>query len=170
MMLKRFTQEKILIEGHTDGVGSEAYNIDLSRRRAEAALGYFVEVEKLPRERFMVNWYGKSRPIASNAFEEGRELNRRVAIRGEFSETREAKVTDQFVAPAAKVNGETVEVDRHGRFATTVDDGQRDNLEVELSGTQGGSMQTRLPIPHLEIFAPQGELASDPASKVRIAG
>lgn len=163
VMLKRFPRERILIEGHTDGVGSEAYNIDLSRRRAEAALAYFVEKEKVPRERFIVNWYGKSRPVASNALEEGRELNRRVAIRGEFSETREAKVTDQYRgAPSAVVNGEPVDVDRRGRFATTVDDVQRDNLEVELSGAQGGTIHTRLPVPSLEILAPRGELRLGP--------
>ena len=166
MVLKRFTQEKILIEGHTDWVGSVPYNIDLSRRRAEAALAYFVDVEKLPRERFTVNWYGKSRPVASNVFEEGRELNRRIVIKGEFNATKEAKVLDQYRAtPAAKVNGEPLDVDRHGRFATSVDDVLRDHLEVELSGTQGGAIHTRLPLPRLEIVAPQGELILGPGTK-----
>lgn len=166
MMLKRFTQEKILIEGHTDSVDTEAYNLDLSRRRAEAALAYFVEVEKLPRERFIVTWYGESRPVASNLFEEGRELNRRIVIKGEFSDRKEAKVTDQYRGtPEAKINGASVDLDRRGRFATTVDDVQRDNLEVQLTGTQGGTIHTRLPIPRLEILAPQGELIVGPGTK-----
>ena len=166
LVLKRFTREKIVIEGHTDGVGSVPYNLDLSRRRAEAALNYFVEVEKIPRERFLVNWYGKSRPIATNAFEEGRELNRRVVIRGEFSESKDAQVTDQYRAtPEAKVNGASLELDRHGRFATSVDDAKRDHLEIDLAGSQGNSIHTRLPVPDLEILAPKGELRLEPGGQ-----
>lgn len=166
IVLKRFTQEKILIEGHTDGVGTAAYNINLSRRRAQAALAYFVEVEKIPRERFIVNWYGKSRPVANNKYEEGRELNRRIVIKGEFNDVIEAKVTDQYRGiPAAKINGAPVEVDRSGRFATTVHEIKQDNVEIELSGTRGNTIHTRLPVPHLEILAPQGELRLGPGTK-----
>jgi len=166
LVLRRFTQEKIIIEGHTDGVGSEAYNLELSRRRAQAAFNYFVEVEKIPRARFIVNWYGKSRPIATNAFEEGRELNRRVVIKGEFSDNQEAQAVDPYRGtPAAKVNGSAQELDRHGRFATTVADVKRDNVEIDLTGTQGGNIHALLPVPNLEILAPQGELRLAPGGK-----
>ena len=157
LVLKKFTREKILIEGHTDSVGSDVANLDLSRRRAEAALTYFVETEQLPRERFTARWYGESRPVAGNESEDGRALNRRVEIKGEFSEVTEAKILDQYrVEPSATVNGTPLAVDPQGRFAAALADDRQEALEVKLSNAQGRTVQTRLPLPGLEILEPAG--------------
>ena len=68
------------IEGHTCNIGSDAYNLDLSRRRALSVVDYMVRTFGLQREQFEVQGYGKDRPVASNDTEESRQQNRRVVI------------------------------------------------------------------------------------------
>ena len=70
----------IKIEGHTDGIGSAAYNKKLSAQRAAAVARVLIEKHDLPEERVIVEGYGESRPIASNETPEGRRSNRRVDI------------------------------------------------------------------------------------------
>jgi OOP family OmpA-OmpF porin len=69
----------VRVEGHTDWIGSEEYNQALSVRRAEAVYRYLVNRGVEP-ERFTVEGFGKSRPIASNDTEAGRAQNRRVEL------------------------------------------------------------------------------------------
>jgi outer membrane protein OmpA-like peptidoglycan-associated protein len=67
-------------EGHTDSIGSAAYNLGLSRDRAESVRQYLLG-SGLPGARVgSVVGFGKERPVASNASEAGRQLNRRVEI------------------------------------------------------------------------------------------
>lgn len=66
----------MIVEGHTDHVGSDKYNLELSRKRAEASAVYLIK-KGVPPERIGQVWYGKSRPIATNETEEGRAQNRR---------------------------------------------------------------------------------------------
>jgi outer membrane protein OmpA-like peptidoglycan-associated protein len=68
------------IGGHTDSQGSDAYNVDLSRRRALAVRDYLT-ARGLPTAQLAVAGYGESQPIADNATPEGRAQNRRVVIR-----------------------------------------------------------------------------------------
>jgi OOP family OmpA-OmpF porin len=68
---------EIVIAGHTDAKGTDAYNMDLGRRRAEAVRELLVK-SGAPAERLRVESFGKSRPIAENTTEEGRAQNRRV--------------------------------------------------------------------------------------------
>ena len=69
----------VRIDGHTDSVGSEEYNMGLSERRAEAVATYLEEVG-VARDRMTVAWFGESQPIATNDTAEGRAQNRRVEI------------------------------------------------------------------------------------------
>jgi outer membrane protein OmpA-like peptidoglycan-associated protein len=69
--------EKVLIEGHTDNVGSDAYNLDLSQRRAEALVKYLIE-KGIAKSRLSAQGFGFHRPIAPNITAMGRALNRRV--------------------------------------------------------------------------------------------
>jgi outer membrane protein OmpA-like peptidoglycan-associated protein len=71
---------RILIEGHTDNVGSIEYNQVLSENRALAVREYLVSMGKLQGINIEAYGYGKSRPIASNDTEKGREKNRSVEI------------------------------------------------------------------------------------------
>ncbi len=68
------------VEGHTDAIGSDSYNMDLSRRRAESVVNYLVS-NGVERNRLEVVPLGESNPIATNDTQEGRSMNRRVEIK-----------------------------------------------------------------------------------------
>jgi outer membrane protein OmpA-like peptidoglycan-associated protein len=68
---------RIEIGGHTDSTGKADDNLDLSLRRAEAVLDYFV-AKGLPRENFIARGYGETRPLASNRSPGERARNRRI--------------------------------------------------------------------------------------------
>jgi outer membrane protein OmpA-like peptidoglycan-associated protein len=73
---------RILVSGHTDNVGSEQYNMELSQKRAEAVVQYMIEQGNIPEERLVARGYGETMPVVSNDDEaEGRELNRRVEMK-----------------------------------------------------------------------------------------
>lgn len=157
-MLRRFPEEKIIIEGHADSIGSRKLNLELSRKRAESARDYLVNEEGIPEDRFMIRAYGEAKPLATNRLAEGREINRRVEIKGEMKEIDQAKLHDQYrTAPMVKINGSLVDVDRYGRFMSKVDGNEENHLNVALSGSQGGSLETAIPIPLLEIIEPKGK-------------
>ena len=84
--LNQLEVEGVTIIGHTDSVGSEAYNQVLSEKRAQAVADYLVE-KGIPKERLTVEGKGERQPIADNATPEGRVLNRRVEI--EFETVKE---------------------------------------------------------------------------------
>ena len=69
-----------VIEGHTCNLGSAAYNMNLSFRRAESVKSYLTEKFGINADRLDAKGYGLTRPIASNATEEGRRQNRRVVV------------------------------------------------------------------------------------------
>ena len=71
---------KVEIEGHTDNVGSEQYNNNLSQKRADAVKNYLVE-KGIAESRLKSRGYGFTKPIADNSTEEGRAKNRRTQIR-----------------------------------------------------------------------------------------
>lgn len=72
--LNKYKDTDILIEGHTDKTGTEAYNMDLSKKRAQAVTSYLTQLN-VGSTRFTTNGYGELQPIAENDTE-----NRRVEI------------------------------------------------------------------------------------------
>jgi outer membrane protein OmpA-like peptidoglycan-associated protein len=68
------------IQGHTDAIGSEAYNEELGLERAEAVRIYLSQQHHFPLHRINVISYGESAPIADNKSRDGRAQNRRVAL------------------------------------------------------------------------------------------
>ena len=74
------SKEKITLSGHASSEGTEAYNMGLSKRRANSVKKYLVAAG-LPGRYIKTIGYGESRPIASNDTEEGRVKNRRVEFR-----------------------------------------------------------------------------------------
>lgn len=70
----------IEIQGHTDSVGSESYNLGLGAARAEAVRRYLNQRHGIPLHRTSVISYGESEPVADNGTFEGRAANRRVAL------------------------------------------------------------------------------------------
>jgi OOP family OmpA-OmpF porin len=69
----------VAVEGHTDWIGTDAYNQGLSERRANSVMNYLVD-HGVEASRLSTAGYGESRPIASNQTREGRALNRRVEL------------------------------------------------------------------------------------------
>ena len=70
----------VIIEGFTDSIGTEEYNLGLSRRRAESVGRHLVEKSNIDRERIVLQWYGEAAPAASNDTAEGRKLNERAVV------------------------------------------------------------------------------------------
>ncbi|MDE2502753.1 MAG: OmpA family protein, partial [Burkholderiales bacterium] len=76
---KDINLEVIIAVGHTDAIGSNAYNQKLSIERAEAVKTFLVE-KGIERNRVYTEGKGKSQPVASNKTAEGRAKNRRVEV------------------------------------------------------------------------------------------
>ena len=74
-----YPDTNILIVGHTDSVGSEDYNMTLSKNRAYAVTNYLIN-KGLSSGRFTTNWFGETQPMHDNSTAEGRAKNRRVNV------------------------------------------------------------------------------------------
>lgn len=79
-VLKQYPETVIRAEGHTDSVGAEEYNMDLSFRRANAVYGLLTQ-RGIADNRVEVVGYGESTPVATNNTEAGRQMNRRVELK-----------------------------------------------------------------------------------------
>ena len=73
------TNERVVVTGYTDSIGSDAYNIRLSERRAKTVRDALV-ADGIAADRITTKGMGKADPVASNATAEGRAQNRRVEI------------------------------------------------------------------------------------------
>ncbi len=83
--LEQFPNVPIEIAGHTDNQGDPVENLDLSKRRAQAALDYLLDNGQDP-ARFVVEGYGEDQPVASNDTAEGRARNRRIEFKALLEE------------------------------------------------------------------------------------
>jgi len=79
-VLTQYPQTLIRVEGHTDSVGTEAYNMDLSFRRANSVRDLLVQ-RGVTMSRIQPVGFGETMPVATNDTEAGRQLNRRVEIK-----------------------------------------------------------------------------------------
>jgi outer membrane protein OmpA-like peptidoglycan-associated protein len=77
--LQKHPNRSVLIEGHTDNVGSDQYNLDLSEKRANAVKNALVAIG-VAEERITTKGYGEKYPVASNNTSDGRQQNRRVEV------------------------------------------------------------------------------------------
>lgn len=78
-IFKEYPDTNILVEGHTDSTGSDAYNLTLSKNRAQAVTNFLVN-EGISSGRIDTKWYGESQPKYDNSTVEGRAKNRRVEL------------------------------------------------------------------------------------------
>ncbi|MGW8246685.1 MAG: OmpA family protein [Acidiferrobacterales bacterium] len=157
--LRKYPNEKIVLEGHSDSRGAASTNLKLSGQRAQAARDYLVKVEKISPSRFVVKSFGESKPIASNRTAEGRALNRRVDVRGEASRTQKANLFDQFYrASKVTMNGQQVRIDQLGRFAEYMEPDEQNALNFEVINDHGRSLRTRIQLPTLQLDSPKEPL------------
>ncbi len=75
------------VDGHTDGLGLRAENLELSRKRAEMVAQYLIE-RGVPERKIITRWHGERYPVGSNRDPEGRAENRRVTVRLERRDER----------------------------------------------------------------------------------
>ena len=83
-VIKNLGSNNVIIEGHTDAVGSETANRLLSQERAQTIKDYFLSTNVLPTDKIKAVGYGDLYPIATNSTSKGRAQNRRVDIRLNF--------------------------------------------------------------------------------------
>lgn len=95
-VFNEYPETNILVEGHTDDVGTDEYNLGLSQRRAEA-VGNYLRAAGIADSRLTIKWYGESQPKVENSSTDNRALNRRV----EFAIT----ANDKMKADAQKEAG-----------------------------------------------------------------
>jgi outer membrane protein OmpA-like peptidoglycan-associated protein len=79
-MLQEHGDLRMRIEGHTDSVGEDAYNLDLSGRRAASVKSFIVETYGIDGARLETEGFGETKPVDSNDSAEGRQNNRRVEL------------------------------------------------------------------------------------------
>lgn len=75
-----FPNPSVVVSGHTDAVGGNSVNLNLSQRRAETVASFLEKVGGFDKTRLTAIGYGESRPIASNETAEGRAINRRIEV------------------------------------------------------------------------------------------
>lgn len=121
---------ELVVVGHTDDVGEDAANQDLSERRAQAVADRLGQVTDLGRFDVRVEGRGEREPVATEVTDEARSLNRRVTV--EFTAVDEPVVVEGRTGDVAVAEGPTVE----GLGGTTLEHtdtvGDVQNLHVEL--------------------------------------
>lgn len=95
-IFKEYPETNLLVEGHTDDTGTDAYNLALSERRA-VAVGNYLKTMNISPSRLTINWYGEFQPKVDNTSEANRAENRRV----EFAITANEKMKEAAKTEAA---------------------------------------------------------------------
>jgi OOP family OmpA-OmpF porin len=76
--MNTYPETTAVIEGHTDNVGKEKFNVILSAKRAESVKAYLVQKFGIAAGRLTAKGFGSSQPVADNGTPEGRQKNRRI--------------------------------------------------------------------------------------------
>ncbi len=93
-IFKEYSDTNVLVEGHTDDTGSDAYNMTLSKQRAESVTAYLAS-QGVSSGRFTTKWYGEDQPKYDNTTVEGRAKNRRVELAIVASEALKQEAIEQ---------------------------------------------------------------------------
>ena len=78
--MTQFPSARVEVAAHTDSLGSDSYNLDLSRQRAQAVVDYLV-AQGVDASRLESRGYGETQPVGDNSTAEGRAMNRRVEVK-----------------------------------------------------------------------------------------
>src|SRR3954464_3139756 len=76
-IVEAYSSLNLQVEGHTDSIGSDEYNVQLSEKRADSVCAYLVSNGVRP-DSISAEGFGKADPVADNSTASGRKLNRRV--------------------------------------------------------------------------------------------
>jgi len=88
-VMKTYGDLDVMIEGHTDSVDTDDFNMKLSQKRADSVKNYLVTKFGIAASRLDAKGYGETRPIADNNTKEGRQANRRVEAAVEYEKSVE---------------------------------------------------------------------------------
>jgi hypothetical protein len=96
-IMNQFPNMIVEVGAHTDGKGTEAYNVALSQRRADAVMNYYIYEKKVNKKRLVAKAYGTSQPVASNTTPDGKDNpdGRAMNRRTEFKLIGELKADDK---------------------------------------------------------------------------
>ena len=78
--VRKYPGSNIRLDGYTDSIGTDAYNMKLSERRATAVMNYLIKEAGVDRSKITAVGHGKADPVADNRTAEGRAKNRRVEV------------------------------------------------------------------------------------------
>lgn len=78
-IFQKYPKTNIIVEGHTDSTGSDSYNMELSKKRAQSVTDYLTN-NGIGNSRIETNWFGEEQPKYDNNTSEGRSKNRRVEL------------------------------------------------------------------------------------------
>jgi len=79
VILNKYPDTEILLEGHTDSDGTDEHNLQLSEMRANSVANYLAG-QQVMESRFTTMGYGEAQPVADNSTSQGKSLNRRVEV------------------------------------------------------------------------------------------
>ena len=174
--MRKHPDETVQINGHTDSDGSNEHNLSLSDLRAQAAFAYLVGSQGLPPDQFTVTGFGEDKPVASNGTETGRQLNRRVEIKGELTEIeRTAMYSTPTSETEAAMNGVAMTLGNKGQFTSLLDAADSNTVIVQMKDEVGRGIDTMIAMPNIQLFAqssselipfaPDDPRRADPASE-----
>jgi OmpA-OmpF porin, OOP family len=120
--MKKYPTTTAVIEGYTDEVGSDEYNMQLSQRRAEGVVKNLVDKFAIDPSRLSAKGYGKTRPVTDNASDAGRQKNRRIdAIIDCAIDVKELATPPERLCMTLKVEFATDSAEIQSRYNGEVD-------------------------------------------------
>jgi len=116
-ILNTYPEAEVHLSGHTDSVGTDHYNIHLSQRRVDSVMTYLSKRGNVSYNRFyMPVGYGESRPIESNATEEGRFRNRRVEFLLFTFDSKPEMPEGTAIKEVRAINSSTIQIVCNGKI------------------------------------------------------
>ncbi|WP_223826039.1 OmpA family protein [Spongiibacter pelagi] len=135
--LNESTGFDVELQGHTDSVGNDSYNMSLSKKRANSVKNYLIG-QGVEGNRLVARGYGEEQPVASNDSSEGRALNRRVELKV-LGQTEEPVMVEDYSAEETMVEdaaAEDVMMDEAEITAPAADDSYLDEAEEEMEAAE----------------------------------
>lgn len=129
-LLKKYPTLVLELQGHTDSVGSDEANLDLSHRRA-ASVRQAIIAEGIDTERVVSKGYGEKVPIATNETDEGRAQNRRVMLKRLSGGEEKALITIDFFKPIPGFKIEKIREYKNGKLMFRINqNGKKENRHI----------------------------------------